>query len=125
MSPQQNHPTHAGIDIHEAMEILSARKATEQQGSSKKDGCACCSLPSNLPNENAKQWGQRIDLMPACVKEDGKKTLEWDKEKVEKERSERRAAIENRLQSSTPKDLLSCLLQTQQDRVTAYRDYDR
>lgn len=107
-----------GIDIRQALSILSARSEPSE---SHRDGCACCHHGSQVP-ESAKTMGQTIDLFAPTKSE---KEDHDDVKRLEQERKERLERIRVELNTMTDKDLLQAVLKVQEDRVAAYREYER
>lgn len=109
-----------GIDIRDAIEILSQRQSDGHVHESiTKEGGTCCA-DHHLPNEHAKNWGQKIDICPETIDQ-----VEEEKEEVEKARLARRDLLEDRLNNMSESELIACVISTQADRVVAYRAYDR
>jgi len=112
-----------GIDIRQALEILAARSEKEPHSHAQKDSCH----RGNAPKEAA-QWGQRIDLGGTETKDEAANTVESiedQRAKLEEDRAKRQVEIEKKLESMTDKDLLSYVINSQQNRVATYRTYDR
>ena len=120
-----------GIDIREALEILSLRKDDHSQEPGGGDACPCCTK-SNLPHEQAKSWGQRIDMATSGVNDEGggmdppgDQQLEQEQAAIARQRKARQAEWKSRMDVLSTRELIRCVIQTQEDRVAAYRMYDR
>lgn len=110
-----------GIDIQEALSILSAR--TSDSPSSKSDGgCGC---HGSKPPENAKNMGQQIDLLADTATVNEQEEAKIQEAEVQQERAKRHQEIRIELNSMPELELLKTLLQAQEDRVKAYREYER
>jgi hypothetical protein len=111
-----------GIDIRQALDILSGRSGQEATHSE-----GCCHHNSQEAPPNAESMGQTIDLL----KEDTTDTamtaeeVEALQKRVEEERSQRKIELEEKLRSMAVKELLQTALEAQQQRVRTYGDYDR
>jgi hypothetical protein len=138
---QQQPQKQKGIDIQQALSILSERSNPETSADdhNTSGGCGCChGAPAP---EHAKAMGQTIDLLAdnsnstkMMVVEEGKETMsslskeeqEQEEQRLQEERSkERLAQIQNELNGMSDKELLQAILKAQQDRVATYRDYER
>jgi hypothetical protein len=131
MSSSESNPSLKGIDIQEALSILSARNSEDHHSHShthdNNDQASCChGAPAP---ESAKSMGQTIDLTapnsqqpPDPQEESNNKEQQ---EKLEHERQKIRQEIQLALESLAVKDLLQAVLTAQQDRVAAYRDYEK
>jgi hypothetical protein len=110
-----------GIDVQEALSILSARTA-DSSSSKAEDGCGC---HGTKPPENAKNMGQKIDLL--ARKETGNEQEEQkiSEEKIQQERAKRHEEIQKELNNMGNSELLQALLKAQEDRVKAYQEYER
>jgi len=148
-SQQQQQPQEQGIDIRRAMEILAAR-ASEPHSHSENQrdagGCDHAHGSKEVPEE-CRRMGQVIDIFEkvqvdnpdeemvcdADAEDDvadseaarAKKTLAEKKAALDAERSGRLEAIEIELRSMSVVELLDAVLEAQQQRVAAYRAYDR
>ena len=122
-----NKNTQKGIDIQEALSILSVRTESSSYQNDE-NGCGCCG--GQVP-KNAKQMGQTIDLFgeqtgepevnPKQTKEDSE-----EEEKMKQERAKkRREEIQLELNKMSERELLQAILKTQEDRVKTYREYER
>lgn len=108
-----------GIDIHQALSILSERSGPS---AIRQEGCDCCH-GSHVP-EDAKFMGQTIDMFAptqpsAEVEESKEETM------LHKERTERLEKIRQQLHTMTDRELLQAVMKAQEDRVTTYREYER
>jgi hypothetical protein len=143
-SPQQQKQHQKGIDIQQALSILSERSNAEtsadaHNSDSTSGGCGCC---HGAPTpEHAKTMGQTIDLlaennstkMMVVEEEDqeatsslSKEEQEQEEQRLQEERSkERLAQIQKELNGMSDKELLQAILKAQQDRVATYREYER
>jgi hypothetical protein len=119
-----------GIDIQQALSILSERSSSHPESSSDPDnhhgGCGCHG--SHAP-ENAPTMGQTIDLMasspqPQQEQEESKEDQEKKALRIQHERAKRQAQIQQELKGMTDQELLQAVLNVQQDRVATYRDYE-
>lgn len=119
-----------GIDIHKALEILGERSKEdtghhhhEHHGDSENaKGCK-----HNAPEE-AKHWGQTIDMDDdkiAEVVEKEEASLKAQKEVLEEERKKRRHDLETQMAGMTFKELVDLVFHTQEQRVATYRAYDK
>jgi len=112
-----------GIDIRQALDILSARKS-EAHSHTENGGCHHHDAP-----EESKSMGQTIDLNKPAEPETPPETVDPDMEaqrqQLEEERAKRRIEIEEQLQSMTVKELIQAVTEAQQKRVTTYKDYDK
>jgi hypothetical protein len=140
-----------GIDFHQALEILSARASSsssslpasndeEENRSRPQDAaatatpsssCPCCSQPSSLP-DSVKNLGQVLDLYASSSSEnDGSPSLpsaqdlKAEQQQLDATRRRRQEELRRELQQMSIPDLLRAVLQAQQQRVAAYRSYDR
>jgi predicted DNA binding CopG/RHH family protein len=114
------------IDIQAALSILSDRTA-DSSSSKAEDGCGC---HGTKPPENAKNMGQKIDLLPGKQEgneEEEQKILEEkvEQERAQQERAKRHEDIRKELNNMGNPELLQALLKAQEDRVAAYREYER
>ncbi len=105
-----------GIDIQQALSILSARSEPAEDHN---DGCGFCQ-GSQIP-ESAKTMGQTIDMFASGAKEDEM----HDDNRLVDERTERLSKIRVELDAMTDRELLQTVLKTQEDRVATYREYER
>lgn len=114
-----------GIDIKNALSILSERSSQPGDKESKtEDGCNC---HGTLAPENARNMGQTIDLFahqatqfdPEAAKQ------RQEQERIQQERTERHAKIQQQLNSLSESELLKAVLKAQEDRVKTYREYER
>jgi hypothetical protein len=117
-----NQQNEAGIDINQALDILAQRTSEPNTHSHPEngDGVGC---HHNAP-ELASEWGQRLDL-GGGDDDTSDESVEARRHKLEAERAERRVQIEDALNSMAVKDLLGCVINSQQERVVCYRTYDR
>ena len=107
-----------GIDINQALSILSARSkpgVTEGDETS----CPCC---HGQPPAHSHTMGQTIDLGRAekeTVEE--QKTSEKD---LQSETSKRNEEIKEKLESMSEAELVKTVFSAQEDRVKTYREYE-
>lgn len=119
-----------GIDIRQALSILSARSEQMEEDSGK-DGCGCCS--GNEVPESAKSMGQTIDILatPTSKHSEQAASSQTEEERVqeqqrlENERKERQENIRTEIQSMSEKELLQAVMQAQQERVATYKEYEK
>lgn len=126
-----------GIDIRQALEILSARSTSgddhhhHHHPSAAAAAAGGCSHihPQEVP-ANAKSMGQTIDLLrennitdSAVVQQ--AQEAEALQNKVQEERAQRKQELEQKIQSMTVKELLQSVLEAQQERVRTYGLYNR
>jgi hypothetical protein len=110
-----------GIDIRQALEILSARG--DHTGPIR-DGprCGCCEKPPNFAS-----LGQTIQLIDS--ENNGSTTdlqeIEDLRNKVSEERAKRRNEMEEKLSSLNKEELMKCFFEAQEQRVKTYRLYDQ
>jgi hypothetical protein len=114
-----------GIDVRLALEILSARASSEEEHQENHHACQHADI-----SEVTKGMGQVIELDKSNGDDDSDPTTtiaDFDdrQKQLQAERDERRAAIQEKLQSMTITDLLGTVLEMQQQRVQTYRTYDR
>jgi hypothetical protein len=115
-----------GIDIQQALSILSARSdPSENQPDDRGGGCGCCH-GTEIP-KNAKNMGQTIDMLagPDGGPIESPSVEKQAKEQLEDERTKRLQKIQTELKSMSDKELLRAVLQVQEDRVATYREYER
>jgi hypothetical protein len=121
-----------GIDIRDALEILSER-SSEEHGHRENTGPGCgCHAP-----KDAKTMGQTIDMneaedQPESMVEESNDDIDKNdedtkaqQEQLDKERAKRRVEIESQLQTMTLKELLHAVMDAQQNRVSTYKDYEK
>jgi hypothetical protein len=156
MSNQQRKKNNQeGIDIRQALEILSVRAAQSNHHGEAENNEAC--HHHGVPQE-AREWGQRIDLTAEGKWGDGEKEERHDgaandsssfsskkpktersdtdrasedskagedqKRRPEEERTKRQAELVGKLQTMSVRELLRCVLESQQQRVATYKAYD-
>lgn len=127
MMDENSSKSKEGIDIRLALEILSQRSP---EGNPYQRPCECIHHAPPM----AKNMGQVIDISgdsstrdessSSVVQSEGT-SQQSQKQGMEVERAERRRAIEEGFRSMTVKELLSTVLQAQEERVATYRVYDR
>ena len=147
-------PEKRGIDIHKALSILSARstsshdhhhhnhqnhsQVTTTSGSASSSSNHACSGGCHgdpIP-DNVEGMGQTIDML--ATKSDGGDNSESLKEKeqeekqrmqqqqlLEEQRLKRKQQIQRELDQMSTRELLQYVMKTQQERVAAYRDYEK
>jgi hypothetical protein len=132
-----------GIDIRQALSILSARSepsenhphgvnATTSNTSAAAAAAAACGCCHGAPvPEAAKTMGQTIDLMAtpdddsnAATIEETRRLEQEEAEATKKQKAERLEKIQAALNSMNQQELLRAVLQAQEDRVATYRDYE-
>lgn len=113
-----------GIDLHKALQILGERAKDEEHHHHHHDhdtenarGCK-----QNAPEE-AKHWGQTIDLAKVVEKEE--EALSKQKEALEEERKTRRRDFQQQIDGMSFQQVLAHVFRTQEQRVATYRAYDR
>lgn len=120
MPDESSQPCEKGIDIRQALEILSLRSSEPHTHSPTENGDRA-GCHHSAPKE-ASQWGQQIDLGGEDITDE---SVEARREKLEIERAKRRIEIEEKLNSMSVKDLIGCVINSQHQRVVSYRTYDR
>jgi hypothetical protein len=145
MSVASRHSKTSGIDFRQALEILSLRAAestsSHDDNENRPDGrplhdgsiaissCPCCRQPS-IP-ESVTQLGQVIDLHPdSSAGSDASPILGEDEQRRQKQeldatRSRRRQEMLAEIQEMSVLSLLRAVVAAQQQRVAAYKSYDR
>ena len=122
-----------GIDIVQAMNILSLRSQNEGEGhgSTSSDACPCCNgVKSRHEMEKLRTMGQKIDIDQSgddIVNSHGAdETLDADNE-LEKAKEEQRKAEERfkKLSKLSQKDLLYVVMKAQEERTLTYLEYER
>jgi|FLMP01.1.fsa_nt_emb hypothetical protein len=105
-----------GIDFHKALAILSDRSSqkTEEHKDESSGGCSCHAPAGDLTS----QMGQVIDLQ-------GSSAGTAENSEVAKRKVERKQDLQDRIRRLSTRQLLQAVLEAQQQRVAAYRDYDR
>jgi len=103
-----------GIDINEALSILA------QRDSHAHDHC------SHNKSEMVKNMGQKIDLFATSEGVvDTAQKAQAEEQQIQQERKERLEKIQQELQSLSNAQLIQAVFQAQENRVKAYRDYER
>eukprot|EP00934_Nitzschia_sp_Nitz4_P006386 Nitzschia sp. Nitz4//scaffold113_size70149//37333//38242//NITZ4_005951-RA/size70149-augustus-gene-0.94-mRNA-1//-1//CDS//3329533344//6376//frame0 len=120
-----------GINIHDAMAILSARSShneTNGDGSnnshSASDACPCC---QGDVSESVKKMGQTIDLLAPSNSDTDAPNQETDDaalQALKESRESRLQKIQSELNAMTNTELLQAILQVQHDRVAIYREFE-
>jgi hypothetical protein len=123
-----------GIDIRKALEILSSRNSHDHSHShdhrSHQPGPGC---QVNAPEE-AQSMGQTIDLNQESISseeqaqkevEEISHSIEEKREELEQARLNRETEIRAKIESMSVRELLHAVMEAQEGRVLAYRDYDR
>ena len=104
-----------GIDFSEALAILSSRSSGKEEN---KEEPACpCEAPAGASSFG--NMGQIIDLegnTPAASESNTGKS---------EASSQRKTALLENLRKMSTRELLQSVLETQQQRVATYREYDR
>jgi hypothetical protein len=113
-----------GINIRQALDILSAR-TSHDHSHSHSDAQAGCQ--QNATDES-KAMGQTIDLnAPERATPDPEtiaKSMEEERKKLDRDRKTREEQIRAHLQTMSVKDLLQAVIEAQRERVATYRTYD-
>lgn len=118
-----------GIDIQQALEILSQRGTNTGLSSSRTGGvglkCNCCEKPANFAS-----LGQTIHLIDddndtEHPNEAVLRDMEALKQKVNEERQQRQKELETKLDTLSKEELLKCFFEAQEQRVQTYRLYDQ
>lgn len=123
-APPPPSSSNQGIDICQALDILSARTSHDHSHShsDEQDGC------QQSATDESKAMGQTIDLNPSEEKvpdpEQVAKSMEEQKEKLEQDRKIREEQIREHLTTMSVKDLLQAVMEAQRERVATYRSYD-
>jgi hypothetical protein len=115
-----SHTSGSGIDIRQALDILSQRSSEPAKVDSSIPRCGC---HQNV-HKDAHRWGQRIDLGEGDTNVPNDSEIETDVAKVQMERAKRRVEIEECLSSMSVEDLIGCVISSQRERVATYRTYD-
>jgi hypothetical protein len=115
-----------GIDIRQALDILSARTSHDHSHSHSnvQDGCQQCAT------DESKTMGQTIDLnalaVPAATDpEVVAKSMKEEKQQLHRVLKMRQTKIRARLQNMSVKDLLQAVMEAQRERVATYQSFDR
>jgi hypothetical protein len=116
-----SHVTGSGIDIRQALDILSQRSS--EPAKEENSSIPSCGCHQNV-HKDAHQWGQRIDIGGGDTDVTKESEMETDVAKVQMERAERRVQIEECFSSMSVKDLIGCVISSQRERVATYRTYD-
>jgi len=132
-----------GIDIREALEILALRNPDDHDHSHDhrhhhQPHSSSLSACHEAPTKDAVHWGQRIELGESSSEDNNNNdddnvgsheetmaNIEKQKDRIEKERADRRAVIEETLASMSVIELLECVMNSQEERVKTYRNYDK
>jgi len=113
-----------GIDISQALEILSARTSHDHSHSHSDEQADCQSSAT----EESKAMGQTIDLNASAETapnpEAVAKAMEEQKQQLDQDRKLREEQIRAELQTMSVKDLLQAVMEAQRERVATYRTYD-
>jgi hypothetical protein len=144
-TPQTTTPTHSsrsvgGIDIHQALSILSSRSEQQQQqqqqtpsGNQPTSRCGCFHGIMDIP-DTAKTMGQSINMLAGPVAagegprpKSPESSIEQENERlrVAEQHQQQLQKIQSELKSMSNKDLLRAVLRIQEDRVVTYRDYEK
>lgn len=120
--PSLDAPAAQAIDIQEALTILSAR-TEDPNHTHGHEGC-CHGTPAP---EDAKGMGQTIDMTAPTPTTPATEEFpnEEEQKKLQEERAKRRQEIHDEMERMTVRELLQAVMKAQQDRVAAYRDYER
>jgi hypothetical protein len=124
-SPPSSDLSAKAIDIEQALTILSAR--TEDPNHTH-DHHGCCH-GAQAP-DNSKDMGQTIDMTAPTPLPASEEIISEEEQKKQQEERARRAArrrqeIHAELERMEVRELLQAVMKAQQDRVAAYRDYER
>lgn len=142
-----------GIDIRDAMSILSSRAAAGgdaglHDGSEKVSeehksmgqtidvfkwtkagdaGCECGATRPQAGNEQGAEGGNSPDLSGEASPSEMSTSADEErrKEEVEKRRKEREVEIRSKLEDMSIRSLLNAVFEAQKERTMAYREYDR
>lgn len=133
---QQQQHLH-GIDIHKALDILAARSSTGHDHSHSHSNDVGCHAHQT---EDKRFMGQTIDLespttssgattaQPQTTVEQQQQQQQNDTEAIRKEQEARRQQLakelEVKLKSMSVKELLQTVMETQQQRVSTYTEYN-
>ena len=131
--PSSNDNENGGIDIYQALDILSQRQphhshqqrtttATTTSTTTSEHGDAC---HNHIPN-GGKDMGQNIHWMQmeGETTEDIVATMEQQRRLIDQERQSRLVAIQTQLESMSVSELVAAVLEAQMGRVETYREYD-
>lgn len=116
-----------GIDIRQALEILSSRTSHDHSHERGNEQAAC---HGSVADEASRAMGQTIDLNatardPSTSPEASARSMEEAKKELDEARKARGVEIRSHLESMSVKDLLQAVLEAQRERVAAYHVYDR
>lgn len=123
----------SGIDIRQALDILSFRIPHSHGHSHDRSHHSGSGCDVNVPNE-AKSMGQTIDLNQATksseeqAQQDAQEiahSLEEKRKQLNEAREARESEIRAKLETMTVRELLREVMKAQEGRVMTYRDYDR
>lgn len=109
-----------GIDINQALSILSARSQSGPGDRNVENGCPCCH--GTPAPDNAHKMGQTLDL--EARNETVKEQNTGEEKKLQEERDNRQEEIKQRLNSMSEAELIQAFLNAQEDRVKTYREYE-
>lgn len=134
LSSQPAASSQQGIDIQQALSILSTRSEPGNDDHDHVNGCGCGG-GSGIP-EGAKEMGQTLDMLastsPPVPSTGGGESVELTeeeqaeaKERLRKERDERQRKIRKELESMSNTELLQAVLKSQEDRVATYKEYEK
>ena len=123
-APGATESSRQGIDIRQALDILSARTSHDHSHSHSDEQAGCQQSATN----ESKAMGQTIDLnSPEEATPDPEavaKSMEEEKQKLDRDRKTREEQIRAHLQTMSVKDLLQAVMEAQRERVATYRAYD-
>jgi hypothetical protein len=123
-----------GIDIRDALEILSARSSEEHSHGHSENGEPGC---HHHAPKDSKTMGQTLDMnevekQPESMMEESNddndnsdQDVQAQQQQLDEERAKRRIEIEAQLQTMTLKELLHAVMDAQEKRVATYRDYEK
>jgi hypothetical protein len=108
-----------GIDVTHALEILSLRSSQNHQDDGHKPHDEC---HHHIPT-GGNEMGQRID-MSASASEEAAEAMAPQQQELLQERKRRQKEIRDELSRRTVFELVQGVMEAQQGRVIAYREYD-
>jgi hypothetical protein len=115
-----------GIDIRQALDILSSRTSHDHSHEHGNEQAAC----HGSATDEARAMGQTIDLNapardPSTLPAASAQSMDEAKQELDEARKARGEEIRAHLQSMSIKDLLQAVMEAQRERVATYRVYDR
>lgn len=133
--PSSNNNESGGIDIYQALDILSQRQphhshqprtttasttSTTNSTTTSEHDDAC---HNHIPN-GGKDMGQNIHWMEGETTEDIVASMEQQRRLIDQERQSRLVTIQTKLESMSVSELVAAVLEAQTGRVETYREYD-